>query len=714
MLRIRFFAHTVMHTVRHDVLPAIQRFFSAAAGDLPARRRQFGFFSLLSNGVLILSLSGLGAIASLEQPPYKRYAIENTVRSAAKRPLVLIGADGEPFAVRGDCVAESVTLEELPRHLIQAVISMEDRRFYSHFGVDPVGILRAAIRNYQAGRTVEGGSTITQQLAKMSFLSRDKTMARKAEEALVAILLEFRLTKNEILERYLSSAYFGDGCYGVRAAAKHFFGKAIADLTLNESALLVALLRSPTELSRNLDAARQRASLVIQAMARDGALTSEQLQNLAPVEVRAVRRHEPGGYYADWLANILQNEIDEPHARQPLRVHTTFDATLQHLALEAVRSTLEKLGERHNAGQAALVAMRPDGRVLAMVGGRDREISRFNRAVQARRQPGSAFKTFVYLAAFRAGIDPHMLLSDEPISIGGWEPKNYSKGYRGTVTLTKAFASSINSVAIKLSEAVGRDAVIETAQDLGISSPLVPNPSLALGTSEVNLLELTSAYAAIAAGAYPVKPWGVAGLSGEPSDGGRPPQDAGLWALEGADEIRALLSSVVRHGTGRDARLPVASFGKTGTSQDYRDAWFIGYAGNLVVGVWVGNDDFTPMKRVTGGSLPARIWRSFMRDALKADPAFERKPPQIAYFRAEPKSRGDASARLAALEALNASDPEPVETVSYGHQMTGAEYYQRRREPPRIERRTYDQPRRRTTTSRAFQQRLNDMNWPGQ
>ena len=324
--------------------------------------------------------------------------------------------------------------------------------------------------------------------------------------------LEKRLTKNQILERYLSSVYFGKGCFGVRAAARYFFDKPVGELNVSESALMVALLRSPTRFSINLDEARQDASLVVRAMVRDGRLDEARLAHLQPARLVAARADEFGAYYADWLADSLQMEMKDRHSQQPVQVYTTFEPALQRIAEKAVQKVLDKQGGRLHASQAALVAMRTDGRVVAMVGGKDWEASRFNRAVQARRQPGSAFKTFVYLAALQAGARPDMVLADEPVSIDGWEPKNFGGGHRGNVTLTQAFSSSINTVAVKVSEAVGRDAVIGTARDLGITSPMAPNASLALGTSEVSLLEMTAAYAAIAAGVYPVKPWGIAGL----------------------------------------------------------------------------------------------------------------------------------------------------------------------------------------------------------
>jgi penicillin-binding protein 1A len=627
--------------------------------------------SSLGNAVLVIGAALLGGAASLDTPLRQQYRIEDTLRPAASRPLILIGADGAVFARRGDCMAEPVTLQELPPHLVAAAIAMEDRRFYTHLGVDPLGIVRAAKRNFDAGSTREGGSTITQQLVKMSYLTSAKTLQRKIEEAVLAAWLEIRLSKEEIIERYLSSAYFGEGCFGVRAATRHFFDKDVGQLTVGESALLVSLLRSPTQLTRNFDDARQRVRLVLQAMVRDGTLDEAQLTSIPPAMLNPARGEEFGSDYADWLADQLQDGIADRHSRQPIPVYTTFEPGLQRIAQDVIASVLDKKGKRLKATQAALVAMRTDGRVLAMAGGRDRASSQFNRAVQARRQPGSAFKTFIYLAALRAGAEPDMMISDEPVQIGDWEPQNYDGGYRGTVTLTQAFASSINTVAAKLSEAVGRETVIATARKMGIASPLVPNPSLALGTSEVSLMELTAAYAGIAAGAYPVVPWGAAGLEQRPANAGEPPAQAGIWRLEEAQTMRELLSAVVEYGSGAAAGLAIPAYGKTGTSQDYRDAWFIGFAGNVVVGVWVGNDDFSPMRGVTGGILPAEIWKRFMVAAMKADKGFDRKFKTVAAFDARARTPADTPAALASLDDVFAPAYSATrEASTYGQTLT--------------------------------------------
>lgn len=553
------------------------------------------------------------------------------LRHRTQRTLVLHSAEGTPFARRGGCVAEPVELAEIPQHFIDALLSMEDRRFYYHIGIDPLGIVRAAHYNRQVGRVAQGGSTITQQLVKYSFLSSERTWDRKTKEAWLALALELRLSKDEILERYLSSAYFGEGCFGLRAAARRYFGKRISQLTLPESAYLVGLLRSPTYLAGNGNAAEQRSALVLKAMVDNGKLKSPQLDMLQAATRRVKQPSSLGDYYADWVASTVS--VPDLEDYSPLPVRTAFSPHLQQAAEKAIEKVMTAHSERRTASQAAMVVMRPDGRVVAMVGGASYAESQFNRAVQARRQPGSSFKLFVYLAALRAGAHPHTIVADRPYSVGDYQPKNFDGRHRGAVSLRKAFASSINTVAVRLSEAVGREPVIAAARDLGIGTPIARTPSLALGAFEVSLLELTSAYCAVAAGAYPVKPWAITGFGETERDS--PPMNSGLWRLEEAEALRALLKATVQQGSGRRARLPITAFGKTGTSQEYRDAWFIGFAGNLVAGVWVGNDDFSPMKRVTGGSLPAEIWQAFMLEAIRSDTEFETELPQIESFPAE-------------------------------------------------------------------------------
>jgi penicillin-binding protein 1A len=572
----------------------------------PARRWRWRHILLGAFGIFILLIAWLALTAPLSK----------SLQPIAAPSLTLVSAEGDPIARRGADIREPVRIAELPDHVPAAFIAIEDRRFHDHLGISIRGIARAAWRNLGAGGVKEGGSTITQQLAKISFLSAERTASRKAQEVLIAFWLEAWLSKEEILERYLSNVYLGDNVYGLRAASHHYFSVPPEKLTVPQAAMLAGMVKAPSRLAptKNLKAARTRAKVVIHAMVRDGTLTEREARRLKPakLKIERVKSVPTGTYFADWVLPMARARGEAGYGDQ--QVQTTLETRLQALALRSVRRA--GLGK----AQVALVAMRPDGRVVAMVGGKDYARSPFNRATQARRQPGSTFKLFVYLAAMRAGMTPDSPIEDRPLRVGTWQPKNYGERYRGTLTLRDAFALSSNVAAVRLSERVGRQNVIRAAQDLGITSPLADNPSLALGTSGVTLLEMTAAYAAIAADAYPVRargldeqdrPWwkrmwsAAAGTSGDASFG----------------EMRDLLSAVVQRGTGRSAALGVPVFGKTGTSQDYRDAVFIGFTEDLVVGVWVGNDDNSPLGQVAGGGLPARIWRDFMSRAVGAGPA---------------------------------------------------------------------------------------------
>lgn len=580
------------------------RRFVRWAGALPRAIRIAGAAGLVSILLIFALFQWLAATLPLSE----------ALKPLPSPGLTLVGTDGTVFARRGGYKEDPVSLEEVPPHLIDALLSMEDRRFRGHLGVDTLGMLRAAWRNYQAGRIKEGGSTITQQLARITFLSHKRTYRRKMREALLALWLETQLSKEEILVRYLSSVYFGSGAYGLRAAARHYFDKEVQELTLGESAMLVGVLRAPSRLAptRDLEAAQARARLVLSAMVDNGKLTERQAAAIEPAMLaQSVAEAKVGSYFADWVVAQLP---DLEGRYGDARITTTLDPSLQRTAQAVIGEVLAASGAEHGALQAALVAMRPDGRVVAMVGGRDYSESQFNRASQAVRQPGSAFKLFVYLAALRDGASPRSTVPDVPIEIDGWRPENFSGRHRGRVSIRRAFASSINTSAVIVSETAGRKAVIRTARDLGISSDLKDTPALALGASEVTPLELTAAYAAIAARRYPVRPRGVTAIDGVQIAEGREQH-----ALEHADEMTSLLRAVVQRGTGRSARLGIPAYGKTGTSEEYRDAWFVGYAGNLVTGVWVGNDDNAPMDGVTGGSLPAQIWHKFMAEALESE-----------------------------------------------------------------------------------------------
>ena len=529
--------------------------------------------------------------------------------------LLFVSQEGRPIARRGAIKEAPVDVTRLDPLTPAAFVAIEDRRFYRHWGIDPRGIGRAMVANIQAGGVRQGGSTITQQLAKTSFLSSDRSLKRKAQEVIIAFWLEAWLTKEEILSRYLSSVYFGDGVYGLRAASRHYFDRAPDRLTLAQSAMLAGMVQAPSRLAptKNLKGARERSRLVLGAMADTGSITASRAR--AVKSARPVRQSSSiptGTYFADWVAPAAQKAFDADFGE--VKVRTTLDADLQRLAVRAINRA--SIGD----AQAALVAMRPDGRVVAMVGGRSYKDSPFNRATQARRQPGSAFKLFVYLAALRAGWTPDSLIDDSPITIGGWTPANNDGVYRGQITLREAFARSSNAAAVRLSESVGRTNVIRAARDLGITGRLPNTPSLALGTAGVSLVELTAAYAAIAGGRYAVEPRGLALEADEEGPLAALFQGGGtLDPRRDQAPMLELLWESANRGTGRRAALKVPSFGKTGTSQDNRDAVFVGFAGNLVVGVWIGHDDDSSLGKISGGTAPARIWRNFMASALAVD-----------------------------------------------------------------------------------------------
>jgi penicillin-binding protein 1A len=537
--------------------------------------------------------------------------------------LVVEADGGETFATRGVFKGTKVTVADVPAHLTQAVVAIEDRRFYSHLGVDPWGILRAAWRNWQAGGTREGGSTITQQLARLMFLSPDQNLRRKIQEAVIALWLESQLSKEEILLRYLNTAYFGSGAYGVDAAAQRYFSKPTKELSLAEAAMLAGLVRAPSQLAptRNLGGAKERADTVLQSMVDTGVITAEQEEaaRAEPVNLRVPPETPPGtNYFVDTAAADVRRLLGG--ASGDLTLRTSLNLELQRLAEGIIERRLDADGQKKNVSQAALVALSPDGAIRALVGGRDYEASQFNRATQARRQAGSLFKLFVYLAAMQKGYDPQSVVVDRPTQIGDWEPQNANGRFRGPVSLRNAFAQSINTVAAQLADEVGIPAVIETAKRLGVQSELPAVPSLALGSAEVTLLEMTRAYAAVATGNLALEPYTVRSIQGSTQQAlftrpGAAPRAEGLGASRAA--MLDLLQAVVREGTGKAARLPnvSAAGGKTGTTQEYRDAWFIGFTPDLIVGVWVGNDDNAPMNKVVGGDLPAEIWRDFLTRA---------------------------------------------------------------------------------------------------
>ncbi|WP_205289372.1 PBP1A family penicillin-binding protein [Lysobacter sp. TY2-98] len=599
-----------------------------------------------------------------------RLPLDRALQPLPDPTLVLLDRNGVAFARRGAVKEAPVDARTLPPHVTGALIAIEDRRFYHHFGIDPRGVARALVSNWHAGGVRQGGSTITQQLAKTAFLEPDRTIRRKVREALIALYLEARLSKPEILSRYLSSIYYGDGVYGLRGAAHHYFGKEPEQLALGEAAMLAGLVKAPSALSPTHDrkAALKRMRVVLAAMVDAGVITKKQAKAVRdPRVLPSTERLTGGTWFADWVSSQAREAFDADYGE--IRVHTTLDARMQKLATRVVQHWLAGEGRRVGATQAALVALRPNGEVMALVGGRDYAQSQFDRATQARRQPGSAFKLFTYYAALRSGATPDTLVDDSPITLGKWSPSNYDGHYSGPIPLRDALAKSSNVAAVRLVERVGPDAVVQAARDLGVTSPLGRDPSIALGTYEVTLLELTSAYAAFAQGAAPVTPHGLPGAAVAPST----PLDPTLRA-----EMLDMLWQVVQRGTGRAARLGMPTFGKTGTTQEHRDALFVGMAADLVVGVWVGNDDGTPMRGVTGGAMPARMWRDFMSSAVKLAPAGGAlQAPVVAPPPARPMPEPDDESMLGGegdvlpapidenapedLTAPEATEPPPVE-----------------------------------------------------
>jgi 1A family penicillin-binding protein len=539
---------------------------------------------------------------------------------APERSLALEAANGTALGRLGPLKLADAPPDAFPDILVEAVLSIEDRRFFAHGGIDLAGIARALLRNYDAGTVVEGGSTITQQLVKLRYLGSQRTYGRKLREAFLAVWLELRLSKREILARYLNSIYMGGGAEGVPAAARLYFDKAPFELTLGEAALLAGLIKAPSRYNplQNPDLAHRRALQVLVAMVQKGVIDQAAATAAGehPAELQQpAMALASGRWFSDWVGREAF-EVTGNFDGQ-IRVRTTLIPRLQSLAEGVVADALKNNAE-HNVTQAALVAMRPDGAVVAMVGGGDYAQSRFNRAVQARRQPGSAFKLFVYLAALRAGSRLEDPIDASPLQVNGWEPANYGGREYGTVTLADAFARSINTAAVRLALQVGVDNVIAAARDLGIDAPLPHVPSLALGSAEVSLLNLTAAYAAVRAGSAPVRPWGVASFASptEPREVSVGPPEGPHQPLGGLKaRLTELLQLPIARGTAREAALAGFAAGKTGTTQENRDAWFIGFNETLVVGVWVGNDDSSPMRGVTGGSLPALMWKQFMTAA---------------------------------------------------------------------------------------------------
>ncbi|WP_421692961.1 transglycosylase domain-containing protein [Aestuariivirga sp.] len=535
--------------------------------------------------------------------------------------VMILASDGSVLAEQGSFNGDAMRIADLPDYVSNAFIAIEDRRFRSHFGVDPIGLLRAMYTNYRSGRVVQGGSTLTQQLAKNLFLTADRTIERKLQEVVLAVWLEHQFTKDEILQLYLNRIYFGSGATGLEKAARVYYQKSAAELTLPEAATLAGVVKAPSAANPISDpqAAADRARLVIQSMAEAGFITPEVAAAAIerPAESKTVSFLSARNFVVDWIGEQLPEFVQD--YQQSLIVETTIDSSLQGSAEQAVNKELNAQGSKLGVSQGAMVVMDGSGAVLAMIGGKSYRKSQFNRVTKARRQPGSAFKPFVYLAALEHGLTPDTVEIDEPVRIGSWQPENYRKKYLGPVALETAFALSLNTISVKLVLQLGPEAVIAVAHRLGITSPLGNDASIALGTSEVTLLELTSAFVPFSNGGYPVSAYAVTrirtrdGRTIYERNGSGFPKSVNDNELYGMNRMMRL---VVTDGTGTRAAFPGFDIaGKTGTSQDYRDAWFIGYTSELIAGVWVGNDDNSPTKKVTGGLIPAMIWREVMEPA---------------------------------------------------------------------------------------------------
>lgn len=576
---------------------------------------------LLSNALAALILFGAVGAGVLGFFALGLPAVDEALLT--RRPNIKVVDSGAwEIASFGDIYGPAIDLRKLPPHVPGAVIAVEDRRFYDHAGVDPRALARAVWVNLQAGAVEQGGSTITQQVAKNLFLTPDRTLPRKIKEALLAIKLEQRFSKDEILALYLNRVYFGAGTYGLEAAAQRYFGRPAKDLTVYQAAMLAGLLKAPSRYNpvRDPDLAKTRAEVVLSTMVDTGVLTPDQgaaaLKNASRTLKGVINPTVYGRYFADWVAGQAEGYVGT--VDRDLVIHTTLDGRLQSRAEKILETHLEKSGAKLKVEQGAVVVLRTDGAVRAMVGGKDYDDSQFNRATQALRQPGSAFKPFVYVAALEAGYRADDMVTDAPIKIGKWRPQNFTNTYEGPVTIERALFKSLNTAAVRLAQFVGPKAIVDTAHRLGISGNLKPELSLALGSNEVTLLELAGAYAPFSNGGLGVTPYAITMIT----DGdGKIIYKRGGGGFGRVMEpgtvatMNHMMGQVLTQGTGTAAAFGFPAAGKTGTSSDFRDAWMMGFTTEYVAGVWVGNDAGGGMKGVTGGGLPAQIWREVMTEA---------------------------------------------------------------------------------------------------
>jgi penicillin-binding protein 1A len=578
-----------------------------------------------------LGTGGLLLMLLLALPAFRETSDDDWLKKS-DLAVTFLDRYGNEVGNRGIKHNDSVPLEDMPDHLVKATLATEDRRFYEHFGIDFYGTVRALMTNAKAGGVVQGGSTITQQLAKNLFLSNERTIERKINEAFLALWLETRLSKNEILKLYLDRAYLGGGAFGVDAAALYYFGKSVRDVTLAEAAMLAGLFKAPSKFSplANLPAARARANVVLDNLVDNGFMTEGQVYGARRNPATPIDRTEEDApnYYLDWAFDEMRKLVDTFPKSVNERffvVRTALDSNVQRYAQHTIESALRQYGHDYGASQSATVIADLDGAVRAMVGGRDYGESQFNRAVDALRQPGSSFKPYVYATALANGFKPSSVVVDSPVCIGNWCPHNYSGGYSGSMTLINAITHSINVIPVKLSIALGdgnaklgRAKIIQTARNFGIYTPLPDTPSLPIGADEVNVLEHAVAYATFPNLGKAVAPHAALEVrtgTGElvwrfDRDGKRPEQ---VISPQVALDMITMMNSVVENGTGKRAQLDgIKVAGKTGTTNGWRDAWFVGYTGNFAGAVWMGNDDYSPTKRMTGGTIPALVWHDIM------------------------------------------------------------------------------------------------------
>ena len=582
---------------------------------------QIVYWGAVTGVWLILAVGAVIAWVGMHLPPLASLEIP-------RRPptIHIVAVDGRPLATRGDMGGAAVPLKELPAHVPKAFLAIEDRRFYTHYGVDPIGLLRASVANVLRRGVAQGGSTITQQLAKNLFLTQERTLGRKLQEVVLAVWIERKFSKDQILELYLNRVYFGAGAYGVEAAAQRYFGKSARRMTLAEAAMLAGIVKSPSRLAptHNFAGAEARSQVVLKAMAEAKFAKDNDLKVALMQPPHIVKQSAAGGvnYAADYVMDAINELVGR--IEEDVIVETTIDGTMQAAAEKALVEELTQKGVKYDVEQGALVSMTPDGAVRALIGGVNYAESQFNRAISAKRQPGSAFKPFVFLTALERGLTPDTIRDDKPISVKGWRPENYTREYFGPVTLTQALANSLNTVSVRLTLEFGPTAVTRTAYRLGISSKLEPNASIALGTSEVSPLELVTAYVPFANGGFAVAPHVVERVRTADGKVLYTREDNNLGRVIEPEYV-AMMNRMMREtlisGTARRADLPGwQAAGKTGTSQDFRDAWFIGYTGYLVTGVWLGNDDSSPTKEATGSGLPFNIWTNFMKAAHQGVP----------------------------------------------------------------------------------------------